>query len=633
MEITFRAIFESIPISVWVEDFSAVLSALDKLRNQGVVDLRSYLRDKPGEIERLVQLIRVLDINQASLGLYGASSKEELFESLDMLFTPQALAAFREELVAVAEDRPGYTAEVESRKLGGERLDLLISVVPASPGGGWRRALVTATDITERKRTEAQLAQSREQYKDLVEKAGIAIGMDREDGSLRYINDQGVEMFGYSQQELRSLSHKDLVHPDDYQRVSKIHEARLAGKDVPSRYEFRVLRSDGSAIWIEVEAASVEEDGRVVGTRSYMWDISGRKQLEAELRESRTSFAAIVDQNTDGITVVDAGGVVRFANPAACALLETPLDQLVGSRSDWAADVNGGDELEVRRSNGAPGVAELGSIETTWDGQPARLVVLHDVTERKRLEKELLQAQKMEAIGRLAGGVAHEFNNLLQAMLSTAEARLAGDAGGAGTELLRELEPLIQRGRSQTRQLLLFSRREEPQLEPLELNRGAAREHRDAGASGRREHPSGAATGRSGSAGSGRPGSTRPGSRQPGGQRCRCSAGGGNDHSSQWHSARGRLRLGTGSTRAGEYSAGGAGAGLVRGRGQRHRYPRTRPRPHVRAVLHHQGAGPRYRARAVGGARYRQPSPRQHRGRQPRESRHPGAGAASRRAV
>ncbi len=209
-EITFRAIFDSIPISIWVEDFSAVVAALDTLRDQGVVDLGSYLQDHPGETERLVQLIRVLDINHASLGLYGATSKEELFANLDMLFTPQALAAFRDELVAVAEDRPGFTAEVESKKLGGERLDLLISVVPATPGDGWERALVTATDITERKRTEAQLAQS------------------------------------------------------------------------------------------------------------------------------RASFAAIVDQNTDGITVVDAGGVVRFANPAACALLETPLEQLVGSRLNWA---------------------------------------------------------------------------------------------------------------------------------------------------------------------------------------------------------------------------------------------------------------------------------------------------------
>jgi len=343
-ELTFRAIFESIPISIWVEDFSDVVAALDTLRDQGVVDLGSYLKEHPGETERLVQLIRVLDINQASLALYGATSKEELFGDLDLLFTPQALAAFRDELVAVAENRPGFTAEVESRKLGGERLDLLISAVPATPGEGWRKVLVTATDITE------------------------------------------------------------------------------------------------------------------------------RIELEAELRESRTSFAAIVDQNTDGITVVDAGGAIRFANPAACALLETSLDQLVGSSFDWEADVNGDNEIQVRRSTGVSGIAELGSIETTWDGQPARLVVLHDVTERKRLEKELLQAQKMEAIGRLAGGVAHEFNNLLQAMLSTAEAGLAGDAGGPGIELLRELEPLILRGRSQTRQLLLFSRREEPHLEPIELN-------------------------------------------------------------------------------------------------------------------------------------------------------------------
>jgi len=343
-ELTFRAIFESIPISIWVEDFSAVVAALDALRERGVVDFASHLHEQPGETERLVQLIKVLDINQASLGLYGATSKEELYANLDMLFTPQALAVFRAEVVAVAEDRPVFTAEVESRKLSGERLDLLISVVPATPGGGWRRVLVTATDITERKR------------------------------------------------------------------------------------------------------------------------------LEAELWQSRTSFASIVDQNTDGITVVDERGVVRFANPAACTLLETPIHQLVGSRFDWTDGAHGNHDLEVLRPNGERGIAELGSIETTWDGQPAHLMVLRDVTERKALEKELLQAQKMEAIGRLAGGVAHEFNNLLQAMLSTAEAGLARGGGGAGTELLRELEPLIQRGRSQTRQLLLFSRREEPTLEPLELN-------------------------------------------------------------------------------------------------------------------------------------------------------------------
>jgi len=469
-EMTFKGIFDSIPISIWVEDLSAVVSALDTLRDQGIVDLESYLHDHPEETERLVQLIRVLDINHASLGLYGATSKEELFASLDMLFTPQALDSFRKELVAVAENRPGFTAEVESRKLGGERLDLLISVVPATPGGGWGRVLVTATDLTERKQAEAQLAKSREQYMDLVEKAGIAIGIDREDGSLEYINDQGVEMFGYSQEELRSLSHKDLVHPEDFARVSEIHMARVAGRAAPSRYEFRTIRRDGSTIWLEVEVVPVEQNGKLVGTRSYMWDISKRKQLEAELRESRASFAAIVDQNTDGITVVDVGGVIRFANPAACALLEAPIEQLVGSRFDWTSQDGDNDDLEVRRPNGAQGVAELGSIETTWDGQPAHLVVLRDVTERRRLEKDLRQAQKMEAIGRLAGGVAHEFNNLLQAMLSTAEARLIGGDCEVGSELLRELEPLILRGRSQTRQLLLFSRREEPVLEPVELN-------------------------------------------------------------------------------------------------------------------------------------------------------------------
>lgn len=176
-----------------------------------------------------------------------------------------------------------------------------------------------------------------------MEKAGIAIGIDRVDGGFEYLNDQFIEIFGYSPLELQSLSHQELVHLDDYAMVSEIHKERVAGREVPSRYEFRAVRRDGSTIWLEVEAVPVERD--------------------------------------------------------------------------------------------------------------------------------LQQAQKMEAIGRLAGGVAHEFNNLLQAMLSTAEARLAMDADDASSDLLQEFESLIQRGRSQTRQLLLFSRREEPQPEPLELNR------------------------------------------------------------------------------------------------------------------------------------------------------------------
>jgi len=115
MDITFRAIFESLPISIWVEDFSAVVAALDALREQSVADLETYLQENPGETERLVQMIRVLDNNQASLDLYGAASKEELLGSLDMLFTPQALTAFRAELAAVAENRAGFSAEVVSK--------------------------------------------------------------------------------------------------------------------------------------------------------------------------------------------------------------------------------------------------------------------------------------------------------------------------------------------------------------------------------------------------------------------------------------------------------------------------------------------------------------------------------------
>ena len=136
-----------------------------------------------------------------------------------------------------------------------------------------------AIDITEQKKAE-------ELYRDLVERAGIAILIDDRKGTVKYANQRFAEIFGYSQDEIKKLSIRSVVHPDDLEKVMKYHSGRIKGKKVPSRYEFKGIRKDGSAIYLEVSAVPLKEEGRIIGTRAYLWDITERKKAEREIQET-----------------------------------------------------------------------------------------------------------------------------------------------------------------------------------------------------------------------------------------------------------------------------------------------------------------------------------------------------------
>jgi PAS domain S-box-containing protein len=141
-------------------------------------------------------------------------------------------------------------------------------------------------DITERKRTEEALEESEERYRDLVEKAGIAILIDDREGNFKYMNERYAELFGYSEEELESQSIHSVVHPDDLDMVLRYHNKRIQGKKAPTRYEFKGVKKDSTPIYLEVDAKAIMKGKRIVGTRSYIWDITARKMAEERLKAS-----------------------------------------------------------------------------------------------------------------------------------------------------------------------------------------------------------------------------------------------------------------------------------------------------------------------------------------------------------
>jgi PAS domain S-box-containing protein len=152
-----RHIFHSTGVSIWQQDFSAVKAAIDALHSRGVSDLREYLRRSPEFLEHALSLVRIVDVNDATLKLFGAARKEDLMSSLHVVFTPETREVFAGELVAIAEGQSSFEGETRLRKLNGEPLSVIFSLSLPPADGPFDAVLVSVVDITDRKRAEEEL--------------------------------------------------------------------------------------------------------------------------------------------------------------------------------------------------------------------------------------------------------------------------------------------------------------------------------------------------------------------------------------------------------------------------------------------------------------------------------------------
>lgn len=157
-EARYRGLFENSPISLWEEDFSGIKETIDHLRLQGVTDFETYFKTHPEMVEACVRKLRVLDVNQATLRLFGAHSKEELINSLDRVFGKDTTSIMANELIAIAEGRNEYEGLGVNYKLDGSRVDFVLrwSISPAYKSS-LSSLIVSIHDISGLKRAEAEV--------------------------------------------------------------------------------------------------------------------------------------------------------------------------------------------------------------------------------------------------------------------------------------------------------------------------------------------------------------------------------------------------------------------------------------------------------------------------------------------
>ena len=306
-------------------------------------------------------------------------------------------------------------------------------------------------------------------------------------------NDRAVDAYGYSKEEMLRMRLPDLWYPSEEARMTRMW-AEIAERG-PMAYETLHRRRDGSAMPVEVSARAVEVDGRIF-SQNIIRDITERRAMDARLLQSEERFRKVAESAPEGI-IVENESRILYANPVAVRLLGLESESALLSRSmlDFVepadrevirgrsarvadGDTAGPAELTLTGVGGRTFPAEVSAGPIQFDQRPCALVFFHDITERKRaeaertqLEGQLLQAQRLESVGRLAGGVAHDFNNYLTVINGYSDKLCAEmDASHPLRETIEEIRAAGERAAAVTSQLLAFSRKQTVSPEPVSLN-------------------------------------------------------------------------------------------------------------------------------------------------------------------
>jgi PAS domain S-box-containing protein len=344
-------------------------------------------------------------------------------------------------------------------------------------------------DVTERKLAEEALRESEERYRTVVDNSLTGICLIQ-DGKYQFVNKRLVVMSGYSPRELSEMSFEQLVHPDDLELVQEAISQRLSGKGLAGHYQFRGITKNGDVGWLETIAAPVDYHGKPAVLMNVV-DITDRKTAEEQIRESEEKYRRLFEESKDAILITTPEGTFVDINPAGVELYgysskeellktavaqDTYMDasdrekfQEIIAKQGFVKDY----ELNLRRKDGQQLVVLLTANAVRDDNGDivAYRGIIRDITEHKRLERQLFQVQKMESIGTLAGGIAHDFNNLLGGIMGYASlSKTKVSKRHPIFNYIDTIERSTMRAAELTSQLLAFARGGKYDIKPVDMN-------------------------------------------------------------------------------------------------------------------------------------------------------------------
>ena len=409
---------------------------------------------------------------------------------------------FLDDLGALPEPDPGLTARLGGGPIGllplldddGQPAGLILlhkrSAAPFSAIDQEIGLVLTSHGSAALKslRSREALRKSEGRFRTLIDHAADAIILHDMDGAPVLVNQKACEWLGYPHGDLMATSFLDILAEPDAATVRRMW-ASLTPRHTLSM-EGVCRRRDGSTFPIEANVGLLEVAGQAL-ISTLIRDITERRRAEQDLRQSEARYRSVVEDQVEQIIRITPDGILTFVNDSFCRHVGEHRDALLGTRyfDRFSPEDQGSIRQALARLTPESPVATSerrivfpdGSVH--WEEWTDRLIpgpdgspleyqsVGLDITARKHLEEQVQQALKMEAIGRLAGGVTHDFNNLLTVIRVNSELALTRmDGDDPQGHFFKEILTAVDRAESLTRQLLAFSRKQVLKPRVLDLN-------------------------------------------------------------------------------------------------------------------------------------------------------------------
>jgi len=367
----------------------------------------------------------LIDCNHAASELVGRAKSELVGKHQRILHPPEEVEGelsrtFKQHL----EEKEGQALEAQVITKNGEIRDVSIKANLFELKG--KKVLQGIfRDITEHKRADQALREKERRYKELWDDAPVAYHLLDTRGIIKRVNQTEAAMLGYTRDEMVGKSIFEFIRPEQQREAEERFRLKLAGEHIPKQHDRVYVTKDGARIYVSIDdRLEFGTDGEVSGVRSTMVDMTQQRRAQEALRESEEKYRNVVERSNDGIVIIQ-DGVIKYANPtlarmtgyAAHEAIDTPFanyvypDEVEQAIDHYRRRMAGEPlparyERGLRHKNGSRIDTEVDAAVITYKDKPAVLVIIRDITDRKRAEEALRKSS--EQIKLFAYSVSHD---------------------------------------------------------------------------------------------------------------------------------------------------------------------------------------------------------------------------------